>query len=295
MLTPIQLLRARGVQIFLDPRTGQLRHCAPADALTAEVREIFDEVVLEYEERAAILEYGAGMDRASAGRVAAEAAIAGASPIRPLGDKPWRPKPWHPRPRRGNGSPLPIIPRIIKGVSAVDDLRQQIEELKAKAAQVKAKPGTAECAVKPIDYAKEIRHLEEIIGALQKLYAATAAQMQGQAPAGQPPMDPAMAQGGQPMPQAASDPASTTQSAAPAPVQQGGATPAVDHDMGENAVRQVMQEAGIVGQSGAQAPQAGQAQAGGEAPKKKGGKGGENSTIWPSSRNPWTVEKSDHG
>ena len=114
----------------------------------------------------------------------------------------------------------------------------------------------------------------------QPVDPATAAQMQGQPPmdpamaGGQPPADPAMAQGGQPMPQAAPDPASTTQSEAPSPVQQAGAAPTIDHDMVVNAVRQVMQEMGTQGQSGAQAPQAGQAQAGGEAPKKKGTKGG---------------------
>lgn len=74
MLTPIQMLHAHGIQMFLDPMTGQLGCRAPAGALTDELRDLVAEVTLEHEERAAILEYDAGMDRKDAERVAAAVA-----------------------------------------------------------------------------------------------------------------------------------------------------------------------------------------------------------------------------
>ena len=154
----VQKLREHGVQLVVDPQTGQLRCHLPAGALAADLRDLAAEVALEYEERAAILEYSAGMTRKDAERLAAvEATGCGdprCSPDNLISmSEPW--PTWRPRRR---GPPPPIIPRPIVCVSVVDSLNAQIEKLKAKAQDA----GTA----------GEIRRLGEIVVALQKLQGA---------------------------------------------------------------------------------------------------------------------------
>jgi hypothetical protein len=64
-------LRESGVELYQDPATGRLRYRAPSGGLTPPLRDLVVEVALEIEERAAIREYGGGLDRAIAERMAA--------------------------------------------------------------------------------------------------------------------------------------------------------------------------------------------------------------------------------
>lgn len=63
------LLRSQGVHLFVDK--GRLRYRVPMDALQSlTLRQLISEAAGEYEERAAIREYDAGMGRADAERLA---------------------------------------------------------------------------------------------------------------------------------------------------------------------------------------------------------------------------------
>ncbi len=64
-------LRERGVDLYLDPATGRLRYRAPAGALSSPLRVLVAEIALQYEERAGIMEFSGGLDRATAERMAA--------------------------------------------------------------------------------------------------------------------------------------------------------------------------------------------------------------------------------
>ena len=154
-LTPLQALHAHGIDMFVDSQTGRMRYRAPAGALTADLRDLAAEVALEYEERAAIFEYAAGMARKDAERLAAVEATGCGDPRCSPDNLMSMSEPWPTwRPRR-RGPPPPIIPRPIVCVSVVDSLNTQIEKLKTKAQDA----GTA----------GEIRRLGEIVVALQKL------------------------------------------------------------------------------------------------------------------------------
>ena len=70
-LPPVQTLHAHGVRLYVDPQSRRMRYRAPAGGLTLELAGLIAEVAMEYEERAAIREHGAGVDRAEAERLAA--------------------------------------------------------------------------------------------------------------------------------------------------------------------------------------------------------------------------------
>lgn len=168
-LNPLQLLHAHGISLHVDALSGRMRYRAPAGALTAELRDLVIELALEYEERAAIMEFDGGMDRATAERLAAAETVGCRDPRLAHEENLRIHNPWHPWPRRGTGVSNPIAPHIIKHSSAVDELRQQISELKGRAAQEEAKQGGGAHPEHQLDYAQEIGRLERIVGILQKL------------------------------------------------------------------------------------------------------------------------------
>ena len=81
------LLKQSGVDLYLDPATGRLRYRAPAGGLTPTLRDLVVEVALELEERAAIMEYGGNLDRATAERMAAAEAMGDGTETDPEGSK----------------------------------------------------------------------------------------------------------------------------------------------------------------------------------------------------------------
>ena len=173
-LSTIQFLRAHGIHLALDSQSGRLRYRAPAGGLCAELCDLVAETALEYEERAAIFEYDAGMTRKDAERVAA-AEVTGCGDTRSAPQAmPWR-NGFKRAERWGeNHSSNPIDPRPIARSSPIDDLRRQVEKLKAEATQEAAKLGNGESTGKRVNYAEEIHRLESIIDALQLLSAAYA-------------------------------------------------------------------------------------------------------------------------
>lgn len=70
-LSPVQILRAHGVHMYVDPQTMRMRYRAPAGGLTLELAGLIAEFAMEYEERAAIREHDGRIDRAEAERLAA--------------------------------------------------------------------------------------------------------------------------------------------------------------------------------------------------------------------------------
>lgn len=69
--SPAQTLRAHGVSLYVDPQSGRMRYRAPAGAMTSTLRDLVVEAALQFEERAAIREFDAGVYRATAERLAA--------------------------------------------------------------------------------------------------------------------------------------------------------------------------------------------------------------------------------
>lgn len=67
----VKRLREQGVDLFVDPAAGRVRYRAPAGTLTLDLGLMVAEVGLQYQERAAIMEYDGGLDRATAERLAA--------------------------------------------------------------------------------------------------------------------------------------------------------------------------------------------------------------------------------
>lgn len=63
-------LREHGVELVLDDTAGRVRYRAPAGTLTLALGLMIAEVGLQYQERAAIMEYDGGQDRATAERLA---------------------------------------------------------------------------------------------------------------------------------------------------------------------------------------------------------------------------------
>lgn len=164
MLTPIQLLHTHGIEMLQDHRTGLMSYRAPAGSLSAELRDLVAETALEYEERAAILEYDAGMTRKDAERLAVAGATGCRDPRCPQEDLPSMFELWQAgrKPRRSS-PPSPIL-RPVVSVSAVDSLCAQIEQLKAAA--------DGEEASQSDEPAREIHRLEAIVAALRKLQMA---------------------------------------------------------------------------------------------------------------------------
>lgn len=163
-LSTIQLLHAHGIQLSLDSQSGRLRYRAPAGGLSGELRDLVAETALEYEERAAILEYDAGMTRKDAERLAAADATGCRDPRCPQEDLPSMFELWQAgrKPRRSS-PPSPIL-RPVASVSAVDSLCAQIEQLKAA--------DDGEEASQSDEPAREIHRLEAIVAALRKLQSA---------------------------------------------------------------------------------------------------------------------------
>ena len=164
-LSAIQLLHAHGIQLFLDSQSGRLRYRAPAGGLSAEHRDLAAETALEFEERAAILEYDAGMARKDAERLAA---------VDATGCRDPRQEPskvfdtWKAGRISRCAAPSRIIARPVVGLSVVDSLRAQIEKLKAQA-QIMTVRGLGGDADQLGETTREIIRLEEVVVALQKL------------------------------------------------------------------------------------------------------------------------------
>lgn len=70
MLNLLQLLHAYGISLVVDALSGRIRYRAPTGALTSELRDLIAEVALEYEERAAIIEYEGGIEQTTANQLA---------------------------------------------------------------------------------------------------------------------------------------------------------------------------------------------------------------------------------
>lgn len=164
MLTPIQLLHTHGIEMLQDHRTGLMSYRAPAGGLSGELRDLVAETALEYEERAAILEYDAGMTRKDAERLAAADATGCRDPRCPQEDLPKMFDLWQAGRKTRRSSPPPPILYPVVSVSAVDSLCAQIEQLKTAAGGDEASQSD--------ETAREIHRLEAIVAALRKLQMA---------------------------------------------------------------------------------------------------------------------------
>ena len=164
MLTPIQLLHTHGIEMLQDHRTGLMSYRAPAGSLSAELRDLVAETALEYEERAAIMEFDGGMERKVAERQAAADATGCRDPRCPQEDLPSMFELWQAGRKNRRASPPPPILRPFVSVSAVDSLCAQIEQLKTAAGGDEASQSD--------EIAREIHRLEAVVAALGKLQMA---------------------------------------------------------------------------------------------------------------------------
>lgn len=76
----VRRLREQGVDLYVDPAFGRVRYRAPAGALTLDLGLMVAEVGLQYQERAAVMEFDGNMDRETAERLAAADVLGGDGP-----------------------------------------------------------------------------------------------------------------------------------------------------------------------------------------------------------------------